>query len=54
VQAGAQKYARLFEALAKEEPLKEIWLDDYRYVVIYQVDSFHLDFYDSLFAQGTN
>ena len=53
VQAGLPKYARLFKALSQVEPLKEIWLDGYRYAVVYSVDSFPLDFYDILFAGGT-
>jgi hypothetical protein len=54
VQAGLPKYARLFKALSQVEPVKEIWLDGYRYAVVYNVDSFPLDFYVTLFPGSTN
>ncbi|MGE5251583.1 MAG: glycosyltransferase family 39 protein [Bacteroidota bacterium] len=54
VQGDLPKYARLFEALSSVEPVKEIWLNGYRYAVIYQVDAFSLDVYRALFSGSAN
>ena len=39
-QGHLDKYAPLLETLSSVQPIHEIWLDDYQYVTIYQVDSF--------------
>ena len=39
-QGHLDKYAPLLETLSSIQPIHEIWLDDYQYVTIYQVDSF--------------
>jgi hypothetical protein len=49
VQGSLQKYAALFQALSQAEPLKEFWLDGYRYAAIYRVDAFPPGVYAALF-----
>jgi hypothetical protein len=38
VQGGIDKYGEFLDALSAVEPIHEIWLDGYKYVIIYQVD----------------
>jgi hypothetical protein len=53
VQGGLAKYERLFTALARSQPLKEIWLNGYRYVVTYRLDTLPASVYESLFIGNT-
>ncbi len=45
VQGGVDKYANLLNALATVPPEKEIWLNGYKYVIIYRIDSIPPDLY---------
>jgi hypothetical protein len=47
-QGTLEKYAPLFEALSVVEPLQEIWMNDYKYVVIYEIDSFPPSVFEAL------
>ena len=49
IQGHLDKYQPLLSALADVQPEKEIWLDGYKYAVIYRVDSFPPDVYKTLF-----
>jgi len=48
VQGGADKYTNLLNALAQVEPEKEIWLNGYKYVIIYRIDSLPPNVYDEM------
>jgi hypothetical protein len=45
VQGGADKYADLLNTLARAEPEKEIWLNGYKYVIIYRLADLPPDVY---------
>ncbi len=49
IQGHLDKYQPLLSALADVKPEKEIWLDGYKYAVIYRVDSFPPSVYQTLF-----
>ncbi len=52
VQGLLPKYDHLFAALEEVPPLHEIFLDGYRYAVIYRVDSFTPSVYAELYANA--
>lgn len=47
-QGQLQKYAAFLETLSTAKPLHEIWLDNYKYVTIYAVDSLPSEFFEAL------
>ncbi len=49
IQGHLDKYQPLLSALADVKPEKEIWLDGYKYAVIYRVDTFPPSVYQTLF-----
>lgn len=48
LQGKHEKYRDLIDALAVVKPEKEIWLNGYRYVIIYRIDSIPPDVYAAL------
>ncbi len=48
VQGGITKYKGYIDALSAVEPIHEVWLDGYKYVVIYQVDTIPDSVFESL------
>ena len=49
IQGHLDKYQPLLSALADVKPEKEIWLNGYKYAVIYRVDTFPPSVYQTLF-----
>ena len=47
VQGAADKYQPLLNILSVAEPIQEIWLDDYKYVIIYQVDTLPAEVFEA-------
>jgi 4-amino-4-deoxy-L-arabinose transferase-like glycosyltransferase len=47
-QGKMERYARLFDALSAVTPLHEIWMDGYKYVVIYKVDEIPQTVFEAL------
>lgn len=47
VQGAADKYQPLLDVLTVVEPIQEIWLDDYKYVIIYQVDTLPAEVFEA-------
>jgi len=47
-QGASAKYAPLFEALSVVKPLHEIWMDGYKYVVIYEVNALPPSVFEAL------
>jgi hypothetical protein len=47
-QGGLEKYKSLLETLSSIEPLHEIWMDGYKYVIIYEVSDIPLDVFEVL------
>ncbi|HEY2981304.1 MAG TPA: glycosyltransferase family 39 protein [Anaerolineales bacterium] len=43
IQGRAEKYDRMLSALADVEPEYEVWLNGYKYVIVYRIDSFPPD-----------
>ena len=48
VQGSIDKYSKLIQTLANIQPDHEIWLNGYKYALVYRVDSFPPDVYDAL------
>jgi hypothetical protein len=47
-QGKMEKYAPLFDALSVVEPLHEIWMDGYKYVIIYNVNDLPQTVFEAL------
>jgi len=48
LQGNLEKYAGLIEALSIVKPMHEVWLNGYKYAVVYRVDDFPATVFDSL------
>jgi hypothetical protein len=46
-QGALDKYQPLLKTLSVVRPIHEVWLDDYKYVVIYQVDALPSEVYEA-------
>jgi hypothetical protein len=46
-QGSVEKYRPLLNILSIVKPVQEIWLNDYKYVVIYQVDTFPAEVFEA-------
>jgi 4-amino-4-deoxy-L-arabinose transferase-like glycosyltransferase len=46
-QGALEKYRPLLKTLSVARPIHEVWLDDYKYVVIYQVDALPSEVYEA-------
>jgi hypothetical protein len=42
------KYSKLIETLSVIEPLHEIWMDGYKYVIVYDIRKFPPSVYEAL------
>jgi hypothetical protein len=48
VQGNLDKYSKLIQTLTRVQPEHEIWLNGYKYALVYRVDSFSPAVYDAL------
>ncbi len=48
LQGNLDKYAGFIKALSTVKPVHEVWLNGYRYVVVYKVDDFPVTVFDAL------
>jgi hypothetical protein len=47
-QGALEKYSQLLQALAVVQPIHEVWLDGYKYVVVYQVNTLPEGVYETM------
>ena len=47
-QGRSEKYGAYLDILSRVEPMHEIWMDGYKYIQIYQVDTFPPELFEAL------